>query len=140
MTIYVKVPEPTEVRKRLLESKRNIYLQLHTVLEEIKNKDRKIKLLNDAVEKIGEINGILTRLKEIMPPRSELEQIKKKTQKKEETPKKRGRKKKEEQVKIVKEETKPVEVEKASIKVEIDELKQIEDELKKIEEELKNLV
>jgi len=149
MTIYVKVPEPIEVKRKILESKRNIYLQLHTVLEEIHNKEKKIKLMNDAIEKIGEINGLLNRLKEVLPPGDEVEKIKKKKAKKEETtPKKRGRKKKsqepqQEKVEVIKEDTgesSAKEEEKETIKFEIDELKQIEDELKKIEEELKNLV
>jgi len=76
MTIYVKVPEPLEVKRKLLESKRSVYLQLHTVLEELKSREKKIKLLNNALEKLGEINGLLTRLREILPPREEVEKIK----------------------------------------------------------------
>ena len=119
--LYVRIPNAPEVKRKLLEVKKNIYLNLHDVIEDISSKNRYEERLNKILTKIGEFSEILDRLMSSIPSREEVEKIEKKSKKR-----KKGAKKEENHI----------EERKDYIKEELDKL---EEELKKIQEELLRL-
>jgi len=120
-TLYVKISNAPEVKRKILEVKKNIYLNLHDVIEDLANKDKYDEKLNKILTKIGEASEILDNLISLLPSREEIEKI-------EEEEKKKERKKKSKEK--VEEEKKDV------IREELD---KIEEELRKIQEELLKL-
>jgi len=120
-TLYVKISNAPEVKRKILEVKKNIYLNLHDVIEDLANKDKYDEKLSKILTKIGEASEILDNLISILPSREEIEKI-------EEEEKKKEKKKKSKE---------KVEEEKRDIIR--DELDKIEEELRKIQEELLKL-
>ncbi|RDD52422.1 hypothetical protein BA065_01770 [Nanoarchaeota archaeon NZ13-N] len=121
-TLYIKIPKASEVKRKLLEVKKNIYLNLHDTIEDLTTKDKYDEKLSKILTKIGEASEILDNIKSVIPSREEIEKLE------EGTEKKRARSKKEE---------KKVEEEKKDYIKE--ELGKIEEELKRIQEELLRL-
>ncbi len=126
MTLYVRIPNYIEVKRNLLEIKKDIYLMLYDSLKILQQRKERIRLLNEIRVKITEIEKDIKKLKELLP-REELKKIKNMEEIKKEIEK---REKEIEEIKV--------EVEKRSETK--DELELIEEELKKIEEELKALL
>ncbi len=129
MTLYVRIPNYIEIKRNLLEIKKDIYLTLKETLDIVKEREKRKRLILEAYTKIREIENDLRKLKEVLPKEEikkikGIEEIEKKVKEEE---KKIEEEIKKEEVKIIKEEEK-------------DELKMIEEELKKIEEELKSLL
>jgi len=121
-TLYVKISNAPEVKRRILEVKKNIYLNLHDVIEDIANKEKYEEKLNKILTKIGEASEILDNLISSIPSREDIEKLEEEEKKKERKKKTKEEEKKEEKRDYIKEE-----------------LDKIEEELRRIQEELLKL-
>jgi len=119
--LYVKISNAPEVKRRILEVKKNIYLNLHDLIEDIASKEKYEEKLNKILTKIGEASEILDNLISSIPSREDIEKLEEEEKKKRKK-KTKGEEKKEEKRDYIKEE-----------------LDKIEEELRKIQEELLKL-
>ena len=119
-TLYVKISNAPEVKRRILEVKKNIYLNLHDLIEDIASKEKYEEKLNKILTKIGEASEILDNLISSIPSREDIEKLEEAVKKKEK--KKKQKEEEKEKRDYVKEE-----------------LDKIEEELRKIQEELLRL-
>ncbi len=114
---FVRIEEPKKLRKKLLETSREVVLliQDHESIKRIKQE--KIELLNEAAKTISEINMLIQKMKKLIPP---LE----------------GKKPQQKQQKFLeKEEVEVVTPQKTTLS----ELERLEQELKQIEEKIKEI-
>ena len=118
--VYKKIENYLEVKRKILEVKKNLYISLHDILEDEKNQEKFVDKLDKILVKIGEIKDLLDDFEKRLPPKEEIAELL-------EESKKRGKK--------TKESTDEVPIQ----KTELSELEKIEEELRKIEEELKKL-
>ncbi|MEM0379578.1 MAG: hypothetical protein QW483_01675 [Nanopusillaceae archaeon] len=123
-TLYVKIKEYPKVKKELLEVKKNIYLDLHSIIEDITKKEKEEEKFNRVLVKIGEATEIIDNLISILPSKEEIEKLE---EEKNEKSKKYKKKQSSENIE---------EPKKDYIK---EELNKIEEELKRIQEELLKL-
>ena len=118
--VYKKIENYLEVKRKILEVKKNLYISLHDILEDEKNQEKFVDKLDKILVKIGEIKDLLDDFEKRLPPKEEIAELL-------EESKKRGKKTKESANEV------PIQ------KTELSELEKIEEELRKIEEELKKL-
>ncbi|MEM4772814.1 MAG: hypothetical protein QW648_02270 [Nanoarchaeales archaeon] len=121
-TLYVKIKNYPKIKREILEVKKNVYLDLHSIIEDITRKEKEEEELNKILVKIGEATEIIDNIVSLLPPKEEIEKL--------EEEKKEKSKKSKKKSEIVEDQKRDY------IK---EELNKIEEELRKIQEELLKL-
>jgi chromosome segregation ATPase len=73
--LYIGIRSHKDIVKELREGKKNIYLMLYKVLEEIKAHDLRINKLKEMENKVLEMKGIVSELLKEMPEIEDVENI-----------------------------------------------------------------
>ncbi|MEM1804998.1 MAG: hypothetical protein QXR54_01050 [Nanopusillaceae archaeon] len=123
-TLYVKIKNYPKIKREILEVKKNIYLDLHSIIEDITRKEKEEEELNKILVKIGEATEIIDNIVSLLPPKEEIEKLE------EEKKEKSKKSKKKSNTEIVEDQKRDY------IK---EELSKIEEELRRIQEELLKL-
>ncbi|MEM5806641.1 MAG: hypothetical protein QXO07_02700 [Candidatus Aenigmatarchaeota archaeon] len=123
-TLYVKIKNYPKIKREILEVKKNIYLDLHSIIEDITRKEKEEEELNKILVKIGEATEIIDNIVSLLPPKEEIEKLE------EEKKEKSKKSKKKSNTEIVEDQKRDY------IK---EELNKIEEELRRIQEELLKL-